>query len=824
MLLRRSIVVLFVLALTAPIRAEDPPPGTLVPTEWIGIEPVDRGGRRPFRPSQVFAEYLFAPGTKVPSAGDELTGERDEARKWVALPFKDGGVKLEKRMTWAYGQVEAPVAGVMIAHLRGASTLWVNGDAHVGDVYGLGISGVPVQLRKGANDVFVAGMRAGFSLRFEPVDAPLALIAKDVTRAHVVRGAAAPAPGAVPVVNATTEWARDVWVEAGGGAFEGRRSAAPASIPPLGIAKLPFESVPADVPPPVEAQDVELPLRVGIGAKTIAETTVKVKVREPSDTYLRTFRSWIDGSVQRYGVRPASEETSAETGLILTLHGASVRPMNQVNAYSTKPDFWVVAPTNRRPFGFDWQDWGRLDAYEVLEQALALTGIARTRVYLTGHSMGGHGTWHLASNDPDGFVAAAPSAGWVDFASYGPGRPPSSLSRIWRGADRASDTLSRLDNLVQIPTFVLHGDADDNVPASHARRMVEALRDAGGRVESHVEKDAGHWWNGKAAEGADCVDWPGIMDLFRSSRAPVAPSRIEFSTADPVIDADHHWVHVHQPLVYGEPCRVSAEYDVTTGAIDVTTENVRALSVGAPDGAQPRRYAIDGVEHEPGAWPVWFVRDADGWRVGSAPGTAQKGPERSGPFKRAFDREFVLVLPTGGTDAENAAALARVRYDSQVWWYRGNGLAQVVTDSEFVEGAGTRFRGRNAILYGNADTNTAWRVVFAGDGPIEARRGSLRVGDRLWKGDDMGAVFVRPRLDDELALAGAVADTGVPGARLGYRLLTFVSGVGYPDYAAYGSGILTGGDEGILAAGWFDHEWKLDGRGQRAFGGERTGR
>ena len=59
---------------------------------------------------------------------------------------------------------------------------------------------------------------------------------------------------------------------------------------------------------------------------------------------------------------------------MLTLHGASVDAFNQARSYSPKPDLWIVAPTNRRPFGFDWQDWGRLDAYEVLDHALDLTG------------------------------------------------------------------------------------------------------------------------------------------------------------------------------------------------------------------------------------------------------------------------------------------------------------------------------------------------------------------------------------------------------------------------------------------------------------------
>ena len=63
--------------------------------------------------------------------------------------------------------------------------------------------------------------------------------------------------------------------------------------------------------------------------------------------------------------------------------------MNQANSYRSKSWGYIVAPTNRRPFGFDWQSWGRLDALESLADAKLRYGIDPTRVYLTGHSMGG---------------------------------------------------------------------------------------------------------------------------------------------------------------------------------------------------------------------------------------------------------------------------------------------------------------------------------------------------------------------------------------------------------------------------------------------------
>ena len=56
-------------------------------------------------------------------------------------------------------------------------------------------------------------------------------------------------------------------------------------------------------------------------------------------------------------------------------------------------------------------------------------------------------------------------------------------------------------------------------------------------------------------------------------------------------------------------------------------------------------------------------------------------------------------------------------------------------------------------------------------------------------------------------------DTGVVGTRLGYTLGQFISGVGVPDYVVFDSSVLEKGDGGVHAAGWFDHNWKLDDSG-----------
>ena len=60
-------------------------------------------------------------------------------------------------------------------------------------------------------------------------------------------------------------------------------------------------------------------------------------------------------------------DTVSKPALFLSVHGASVEATNQARAYAQKDWGHLVAPTNRRPYGFSWEDWGRMDALEVLE-------------------------------------------------------------------------------------------------------------------------------------------------------------------------------------------------------------------------------------------------------------------------------------------------------------------------------------------------------------------------------------------------------------------------------------------------------------------------
>ncbi len=828
------------LGVAAPeIRADDPPPPVVV-HDWLVIQAFDVRARRPFNPRAELNRYLLDRDARPPQVGETMIGELGLERAWRAITANaHGGVKEQLddvAVGAAFATVDWPEEGVALAELDGAATVWVNGVPQVGDYYGDGMGGLPVAMKKGANAIFVTGIRSAFRLAFSKPERPLLLNPFDATVSDWIAGDWSGSFEGIPpdvcvgvlLINASERELRSVVVLHGSasdeGPFESLTMPIRGNLAPRAVLKLAVPLSPRTRHPGLkEPGRVSVPIRVraqGLdGVAVDTRTTLSIEVKEKHALRREAYLSEVDGSVQEYAVLPPTDD--AVRALVVTLHGAGVDCMGQAASYSQKPDFWIVAPTNRRRFGFDWQDWGRRDVYEVLERMCP----DRRRVYLTGHSMGGHGTWHLAANDPGTFAAIAPSAGWSSFDSYG-GRPDDGLAELWKAADGASNTLSLIKNLRQLPTYVLHGTADDNVPVSEAQLMVDALTKADATPRSHFQEGAGHWWDGAASTGVDCVDWPEIFELFRATSRPELVTKVSLTSNDPSATARCDWVEVLQLERYGEPFSVEATWDPAKQMATVTTHNVRRISFLEPDGKEGAHFTIDGKQMPIPAseyWRSrgsWHIPDQDDRPQSWAPSFKEASWDcaystSSGPFKRAFDNQFVLVYGTQGSKDETSELYERARYDAAHWWYRANGHVEVMSDVRWLQlhadtdddSDGDEVMGRNVIVYGNRDTNAVFEPLVPFAAPFDAARGRLRLGKQTFEGDSLGAVVVLPGKNH--CLVGLFADTGPRGSRLGYSLTPFISGVGYPDYALFSSEILTKGAGGVLAAGFFDADWNL---------------
>jgi dienelactone hydrolase len=506
------------------------------------------------------------------------------------------------------------------------------------------------------------------------------------------------------------------------------------------------------------------------------------------------------------------------------LHGASVEATSQAGAYAPKTWAQIVCPTNRRPFGFDWEDWGRIDAMEVLRIAQATLNVDPTRVYLTGHSMGGHGTWQIGSQFPDRFAAIGPSAGWLSIASYRAGATtqpgttpttsttqPASINDIFRRAGSGSDTQSLMPNLASNGIYILHGTDDDNVPFTEAQSAMKILESFHHDFRLHAQPKAGHWWDASDEPGTDCVDWAEMFDFFARHRLPDSDELrdVDFRTVNPAISSRCDWLAIDAQVRPMQMSHVRMRCDPHSARFVGTSQNVARLSIDLrrlPPGDRPPTVSLDGqvIQLNRTMPDAWLQRDGDTWNLAAAPTPAVKSAARSGPFKLAFTNHMVFVYATRGTAEENAAAFNKARYDAETWWYRGNGAVDVVPDTD----PGWRSGERNVILYGNADTNGAWATLL-NDSPIQVNRGHVNIGDREETGDDLAVLFLRPHPTSATALVGVISGTGPTGMRLTNRIPLFVSGAGLPDWFIMSAGDMKQGSRSARAAGFFDNDWKL---------------
>jgi predicted peptidase len=210
-------------------------------------------------------------------------------------------------------------------------------------------------------------------------------------------------------------------------------------------------------------------------------------------------------------LKPVSPSALEVFPLIIFLHGsgergndneAQLKYMTDLfldSKYRGKYPCYVLAP--QCPKKNVWADYNRDGTLskepatparlvmELVDKISSEFAIDSSRIYITGLSMGGYGTWDLLARYPGKFAAAVPICGGGDV-----------------------QTASRIKH---IPLWAFHGAKDPVVPPSQSRKMIKALQQAGGSPGYTEYPDIEHTSWVQAYQEPHLVPW-----LFKQKLNP----------------------------------------------------------------------------------------------------------------------------------------------------------------------------------------------------------------------------------------------------------------------------------------------------------------
>lgn len=221
----------------------------------------------------------------------------------------------------------------------------------------------------------------------------------------------------------------------------------------------------------------------------------------------------VDKSDYRYQVYvPPNWNSKQKWPVILFLHGAGERGDDglvqtevgigtALRRHEDRFPCIVVLPQCRK--GVWWTEPAmEAQVLKALDQTLKEFKGDPQRVYLTGLSMGGYGTWAIAAKYPGKFAALAPICGGIRLPARVRNAP--GLPVVAESSDPYAATAQKIG---KTPVWVFHGGVDPTVPVTEARKMVEALKAAGGNVRYNEYEGVGHNSWDKAYAEPDLLTW-----------------------------------------------------------------------------------------------------------------------------------------------------------------------------------------------------------------------------------------------------------------------------------------------------------------------------
>jgi len=382
-----------------------------------------------------------------------------------------------------------------------------------------------------------------------------------------------------------------------------------------------------------------------------------------ADGFVRlAYRDEVDGSPQYCrAYLPLNYDPAKKWPLVIQMHGYN--PANPVyvrwwaadsryagidTEFSNHQEVIYMEPHGRG--NASYLGMGDSDVVHAIAEAKRLFSVDEDRVYLTGDSMGGWGTWEIANRHPDLFAAIAPVFGGSDYHSRMSEEELAKLSPLDRFFNEKESTWAMADGLLNMPIFVHHGDADQSVNVEYSRWAVRLLQRWGYDVRYQE-------FPGRSHEALESQNGNMSIEWFLEHRRNPNPRHVRIRSAE-LRNATAYWAHVLQeanPLAF---MAVDAEL-VDRNVIRLDTENVLDITLSPSavlvDQAKPVKVVWNGSAQE-------MRFENGGLRLTAAgyqPAALHKNERLPGSTTDFTVTPFAIVIGTVSKDPEMAALCRR---------------------------------------------------------------------------------------------------------------------------------------------------------------------
>ncbi|XP_059150060.1 uncharacterized protein LOC131936940 [Physella acuta] len=696
---------------------------------------------------------------------------------WNELISALGSLGITEWQGWAVGQMLVNEDMLLSYQCLGVARCFLGPTLIAGDLYFRKDFQFPVALPRGVHSVFVP-LRSKVTAKFRfsvlkvpnfTVNSPMFL--PDIQWGHLPSNAFLPVPVSNQMGN---RWLKIIKVkvesQSDGEKLEVNllnkmNEIAPGQTKVIALhLKLSQPSQDSQLTSHCHDVTIDILMKTSEGQENIPVT---LRCRNKKNSFLFTFVDH-DGSIQHAAaIEPIGTCAGHQCPTFLTLHGTTVPPQNQADSYKkmVKGEFqfgvhkmWLLAPT--RHGAHNWEGPGALTAMSALTSLSDMTKASTwlettadpTHVLFAGHSMGGHGAWHLATHYPDRAIGLISLASWIKKEEYGDSNlffkhdvatshTDPSLKAVMEACVGENDADRHISNLKGVPVLVRIGAEDRTVHPYYVRRMLRLLTEQDISVTySELPGQEHWWWDTKATNDGGCVNDEQVRTFISTTLSSVS-SPIEGScskdgegcwgssdtgmykhhdtytlvTVNPAVGEGLKGVRVLQQMV---PFRASTVgISLKDGSVGLTTKNVQCLEITKDIPNRNKQlenievYVIDGdvldLKKTNAPFIFCFVRESKGGHWRHVPdlfsNDSVRGPHNLGPARRIAERQLVIIIGTQSDQLTTQLLTRHAAYIANQFLLTSDTVVTIKEDTTLDE---SQLEPMNLIILGSPKENS----------------------------------------------------------------------------------------------------------------------